>query len=65
MISRIGRAAIALVLTSTVFGFASTVASAAPQGPWVLPASDLSVPGKNTFNPGLAVAPDGTTTAVW
>ena len=46
------------------FGIASTAMSA-PQGPWVLPASDLSVAGQNAFSPEVATAPDGTTTAVW
>ena len=63
--NRIGKTAVSLIAACAVLGSASTLASAAPQGPWVLPASDLSVPGKSTFNPVLAVAPDATTTAVW
>ena len=63
--NRIGKTAVSLIAACAVLGSASTFASAAPQGPWVLPASDLSVPGKSTFNPALAVAPDATTTAVW
>ncbi len=39
--------------------------SAAPQGPWQLPASDLSVMGQDASSPEVAIAPDGTATAVW
>ena len=45
-------------------GIASPV-MAAPQGPWILPASDISTPGRNAQFPQITTAPDGTTTAVW
>ncbi|MGK2956186.1 MAG: hypothetical protein ACSLFI_11025 [Solirubrobacterales bacterium] len=40
-------------------------ASSAPQGPWVLPASDLSAPGGDSIEPQIAIGPDGTVTAIW
>lgn len=39
--------------------------SGAPQGPWQLPASDLSATGQDARGVDIAVAPDGTSTAVW
>ena len=39
--------------------------SAAPQGPWQLPASELSDSGQDAQSADVAIAPDGTTTAVW
>lgn len=42
-----------------------TGASGAPQGPWVLPATDLSAPGGNALAPQVAISPDGTIIVVW
>ncbi len=39
--------------------------SAAPQGPWQLPASDISVSAFLIAGQQIAVAPDGTATVVW
>ena len=55
------------VLTATflaAIGIASPAMSA-PQGPWVLPASDISAPVQGAFGPQITTAPDGTATAVW
>jgi hypothetical protein len=41
------------------------LAGAAPQGPWQLPASTLTAPASQAFNPQVATAPDGTTTVAW
>jgi hypothetical protein len=41
------------------------LAQADPQGPWKLPASNLSAAGQNAGQPQVAIGPDGTTTAVW
>ena len=41
------------------------IGQAAPQGPWVLPPADLSVPGGSAGQQQIAVGPDGTTTVVW
>ncbi len=38
---------------------------AASQGPWILPASDISASGQNARSPQIAVGPDETATAVW
>ena len=43
----------------------ATAAMSAPQGPWLAPASELSVPGQNADYPQIAIAPDGTAAAVW
>ena len=52
------------VVAIAVLGLAVGVSPAvAFQGPWVLPAADLS-PASST-QPQVAVAPDGTTTVVW
>ncbi len=40
-------------------------AGAAPQGPWVQPATDLSATGQSAFGPQVTAAADGTVTAVW
>ncbi|MGB0120567.1 MAG: hypothetical protein WBP55_06415 [Solirubrobacterales bacterium] len=39
--------------------------SAAPQGPWVQPAVDLSGTGEDAYAPQITTAPDGTAIAVW
>ena len=47
------------------FAFSPGGASAAPQGPWQLPATDLSATGQSGKGHQLTTAPDGTTTAIW
>ena len=60
------KTAIGVLLATFLFalGIASPAMSA-PQGPWVLPASDVSAPGQDASDPQIATAPDGTATAVW
>ena len=51
-----------------VFLFAVGIASpamSAPQGPWVLPASDISAAGQDAGSVEITTDPAGTTTAVW
>jgi hypothetical protein len=62
---RLGVSAAMSILCMAVAGAAPYSASAAPQGPWVLPAIDLSVPEQDAEQARVVVAPDGTTTAVW
>lgn len=50
------------ILLTTAF---APMAQAAPQGPWVLPADDLSQAGEHSYDTQVAVADDGTATAVW
>ena len=52
-------------LASVLLGAAISPASGAPQGPWVLPAVDISAAGESAFDHYVATGPDGTTTAVW
>jgi len=54
----------ALISALMLLAFAPP-APAAPQGPWVLPATDTSATGRNAFIPQIAIAPDGTATAIW
>jgi len=54
----------ALISALMLFAFAST-APAAPQGPWMLPASNLSAIGQNASSTQIAIAPNGAATAVW
>ena len=55
-----------LVSAGTVLAFTAFPAgAAAPQGPWVHPAADLSAAGQRAFRPQVTVAPDGSATAVW
>jgi hypothetical protein len=60
------KALIGALLTTTLvaLGIASPAMSA-PQGPWVLPAADLSPPGQDAVGSQITTAPDGTATAVW
>ena len=37
----------------------------APQGPWMLPAVDLSAPGQDAVGSEITTGPDGAATAVW
>lgn len=62
-----GRAATATaaILGLVILGAGAAPAGAAAQGPWVLPAFDLSAPGQNARNPEIAISPDGTATAIW
>ncbi|MBN8866734.1 MAG: hypothetical protein J0H98_04210 [Solirubrobacterales bacterium] len=53
------------VAVALLVGFGSGSAQAAPQGPWVLPAGNLSATGQNAQAPQVAVAADGTATVVW
>ena len=48
-----------------VLAFVPATASAAPQGPWQVPAINLSATGQNASSPQIAFPPDGTATAVW
>ncbi len=57
--------ALSLVLAGGLSALASAPAVAAPQGPWVLPAVDVSAPSQDAESPALAVGPDGTVTVVW
>ena len=41
----------AVALGGLSFSMISSPASAAPQGPWVLPAGDISTPGQFAFEP--------------
>ena len=59
-----GRISIAAAIVFALVIVGST-ASAAPQGPWVQPAADVSVSGLIISDPQITTAPDGTATAVW
>lgn len=64
-LSRIFFALFAGVLVSvTLVGKTETAAGAAPQGPW-LPFTRLSDNQRGSASPQLAIAKDGTATAVW
>ncbi|MGA7397263.1 MAG: hypothetical protein WBW62_07425, partial [Solirubrobacterales bacterium] len=56
---------IGFVLTACGFAVTPGFSQAAPQGPWVLPAADLSATSFEARNPQVAIGPDGTTIAVW
>ena len=60
-----GRTAKFLASAVITFFVTAAGASAAPQGPWVLPAADLSASGQGAFGPQVANAADGSTTAIW
>ncbi len=64
-VSQMKRVVIAAILASVVVGIGTPPVSAAPQEPWVLPASDLSAAGQTAARQQVATGPDGTTTAVW
>ncbi|MCB0828193.1 MAG: hypothetical protein KDB62_05220 [Solirubrobacterales bacterium] len=51
-----------LIVVSLV---AAAASGAAPQGPWVLPATDLSADGGSAGSPHVVTGSDGTTAAVW
>jgi len=55
----------ALLATFLVSVGIASPAVAAPQGPWVLPASDISAPGQDAESPQITTAPDGAASAVW
>ena len=57
--------AVSMVGAVLVTGLLVSVAAAAPQGPWVLPAQNLSAAGGNGEAPQLSAGPDGSVTAVW
>ena len=59
------RIRLTLILTALFVAVVPAVASAAPQGPWQLPATDLSETGQNAQSPQIGAAPDGTATSVW
>ncbi len=52
------------ILSLTAFSLAPS-AAAAPQGPWLLPAINLSAAEQDAEEARIAVAPDGTATVVW
>ena len=54
-----------LLLALLTFALLPAAAGAAHQGPWVLPAGDLSTAGQNAQPPQVTTASDGTTTAIW
>ena len=54
----------ALIPALVLLAFAAP-AVAVPQGPWVLPAADLTATGQNASKTQIAIAPDGAATAVW
>ena len=58
---------VAAILAAVIGLLALTItteaASAAPQGPWQLPASDLSISGQDSVKPQIATARDGTVEA--
>ncbi len=58
-------ALVGLGLLLLASAFAATRSEAAPQGPWVLPATDLSETGEDTNGLATAVGSDGTTAVVW
>ena len=57
--------ALTIALMTLTLGSLASAASAAPQGPWVVPAADLSAAGQTAARQQVATGPDGTTTAVW
>ena len=59
------RIRLTLILTALFVAGVPAAASAAPQGPWQLPATDLSETGQSAQLPQIGFAPDGTATAVW
>lgn len=67
--ARLGRCTTVLLAATTVLFLLLTLrpatASSAAQGPWVLPATDLSAPGGNALAPQVAFGPNGTAAAVW
>lgn len=54
-----------VLLALLTFALFPAAVGATPQGPWVLPAGDLSAAGQNARSPQVTTALDGTTTAVW
>ena len=56
---------LACSLTPLALAFSGTAAQAAPQGPWLLPSIDLSLPSPYAGRAQIATSPDGTATAVW
>ncbi len=65
IISKRFLAMIGLGLLLLASAFAATRSEAAPQGPWVLPAADLSATGEDANGLATAVGSDGTTAVVW
>jgi len=55
----------AVVSTFIAATICATPVPAAPQGPWVQPAVNVSAAGHDSFDPQITTAPDGTSTAVW
>ncbi len=58
-------ALLGLGMLLAISAFAATRSQAAPQGPWVLPAADLSETGEDANGLATAVGSDGTTAVVW
>ncbi len=59
------RIRLTLILTALFVAVVPAVASAAPQGPWQVPATDLSAPAPNMVLPDVKIGPDGSAIAVW
>ncbi len=59
------RLTVVMMVVSIAFGAGASVSSATPQGPWVLPATDLSAADQTAARQHIATGPDGTTTAIW
>ena len=59
------RTALLSIATAALFALAASSAPASPQGPWLLPAVDLSATGQFASQPQITTAADGSATAVW
>ncbi len=66
-VARIAGPASSAAAVAVLLALAVSPAGAAPQGPWVQPAVDLSASAadKDAQDPQIATAPDGTATVVW
>ena len=59
------RLMIGFLLALGALAITPVLSQAAPQGPWLLPATDLSASGEEVDDPQIAAGSDGTATAVW
>ncbi len=59
------RAVVGLFLAMVVVASVPATATAAPQGPWQVPATDLSASAADAVTPDLEILPDGSAIAVW
>ncbi len=58
-------AVIALLAAVFAMALVPAAASAAPQGPWQVPATDLSAPAEEAIASTVRIGPDGSAIAVW